>query len=218
MRMAARWISRGNRLRLMVSPAQGVEDAGGLIDGTVAGVFPEDGGGVAGFGGDVEVPAADAAACGYDVVETAGGFEAEGDVTGLRAVDEIFACDVVRGAGSFFIAGKVGDDVHVPELAGGLERLEGSDDDDVAAFHIIDALAGGGGVVQDGIGAGGHIGFEDGVEMADEEEMFPAFLSYVGGYEVSRFSAGVSWAWDRDWTAMMMEQQSRDNGPFIFSL
>ena len=67
----------------------------------------------------------------------------------------------------------------------------GGDDDHVASFHIVDPLAGGRGIVKDGVGTSGHIGFEDGVEVTDEEEAF-ALSPGVGWRRGVRHGGGES--------------------------
>src|ERR1700722_17793226 len=72
--------------------AESIENAGSFIDSAVPGGIGKDPCGVAGLCGDVEDPAACAAAGGCHGVESFCCLEGQGDIASPRAFDEIMSC------------------------------------------------------------------------------------------------------------------------------
>jgi hypothetical protein len=150
--------------------AESVEDAGCFIDGAVARGVGEDTGGMAGLCGDVHGPAAGAAAGGRHGIEAFGSLEGERNIATSSTVDKILpGCGVGR-TGAFLIAGEIGDDIHVFQLAGGRR------------------------VVKLRIWAGGHIGFKDGIEVAGAVERVRFVDPFDGKAELLQF-VGVEGAY-----------------------
>ena len=99
--------------------------------------------------------------------------EADGDIDAFRRRDERRSRDVLRVAGRLLVAGHHDRHVHAVERAGGLQRLQRLDDDDVAALHVDDARPAGLTVVEPLELLKRAVGLEHGVEMADEENPPP---------------------------------------------
>ena len=100
--------------------------------------------------------------------------EADRHRRALGRRDQRLARAIQRPSGVFLVAGHDDVNVHPIELAGRFERLQRLDDDDVAALHVDDA------------GSARRVGveplellertvaFEDGVEMADQQDLLRA--------------------------------------------
>ena len=169
--------------------AEAIEDAGCFIDSAIARGIGEDTGGMAGLCGDIQDPAAGAAAGGRNGVEAFGGFESEGNIAGSCTFDEIMPGYGVGCAGAFLVAGEISDEFisfNWPVAARAWSAVMMMTSPPfisltpwpVAVDHSVLYRA------------GGHIGFEDGIEVADEEEVF-AFFAAMGGDEVAGAVEGI---------------------------
>ena len=91
---------------------------------------------------------------------------------------------IERLAGVLFVAGHDDGDRETVEHAGAGERLQRRDDDDVTAFHVDDAGPARGRRRQALEALERAVGFEHGVEVADEQHARP--LAGALGHQVAR--------------------------------
>src|SRR5690242_17527933 len=97
--------------------------------------------------------------------------EADGGGGPLRRLHESAASLRERRPGVLLVAVVHDADVHAVEQPPRAERAQSRDDDDVTTLHVDDAGAPSGGIVQPLKMLEGAARLENGVEMADEEQL-----------------------------------------------
>src|SRR5205807_4512988 len=123
--------------------AEGVEDAGQLVDRAVAGALAEDARRVSLPSGGDEAPAAGSPTR-HGGVAAIARLERQGDVAALGGIDQGLAVHGERfRIGCLFVAREDDGEVQVFEGAGGPQRFEGVQDDYVATIHVGGADAAG---------------------------------------------------------------------------
>ena len=113
-------------------------------------------------------------------VEADAGLEFEGDVALLGGFDEVAAGDGHGIADALLVAAEDDADFGVVEDSRFFHGAERGEHDDESAFHVCDAGAGGDLAVaigNEGVFLEGAGGFEDGVHVADEEELLAALAN-----------------------------------------
>ena len=153
------------------SDAERVEDAGRLEDRPVTDIGPEDLRRMRRLARDRQRPCRRAAAPNDRRFRVAGPvLEPDGNVHALGGSDERRPRDVLRIARCLFVSCHHDRDVHAIQRTGGLQGLEGLDDDDVAALHVDRAWSTRAPFIEPLELLKRAIGFEDRIEVADEEK------------------------------------------------